>query len=213
MNTDIASLRQEYAMASLDENDVSKNPLDQFGKWFDESISSQLIEPNAMILSTVNSDGEPCQRTVLMKDFDESGFTFFSNYASVKGQQIEQKPTVSLLFPWYPLERQVIIQGTATKVSREASREYFHSRPKGSQIGSFVSNQSEEIPSRVFLEKKLEAAKQEFKNKEVPLKEDWGGYLIKPYFFEFWQGRESRLHDRICFNLQGNDWKITRKSP
>ncbi|MEM6829401.1 MAG: pyridoxamine 5'-phosphate oxidase [Bacteroidota bacterium] len=213
MKTDIASLRQEYALASLDEKDVFKNPFDQFKKWFDEAVSSEETEPNAMILATVGRDNAPLQRTVLLKGFDAGSFTFFTNYASEKGRQIAENPTVSLLFPWINLQRQLIIQGTASKIPREESLAYFRSRPRGSQLGALVSNQSEKISSREVLEEKLAIAEKDFENQEVPLPDHWGGYVVKPSFFEFWQGRQSRLHDRICFELDGNEWKISRRSP
>ncbi|MEM9337685.1 MAG: pyridoxamine 5'-phosphate oxidase [Bacteroidota bacterium] len=213
MKTDIASLRQEYALASLDEKDVFKNPFDQFKKWFDEAVSSEETEPNAMILATVGRDNAPLQRTVLLKGFDAGSFTFFTNYASEKGRQIAENPTVSLLFPWINLQRQLIIQGTASKIPREESLAYFRSRPRGSQLGALVSNQSEKISSREVLEEKLAIAEKDFENQEVPLPDHWGGYVVKPSFFEFWQGRQSRLHDRICFKLDGNEWKISRRSP
>ena len=213
MKTDITSSRQEYSLASLDENDVKRNPFDQFKKWFEETLRSEIPEPNAMVLGTSDQERRPFQRTVLLKGFGYDGFVFYSNYTGTKGRQIRDNPEVSLLFPWLALQRQVIVRGTAAKVSREGSLIYFRSRPKNNQLSAYISNQSETIPSRKFLEDQLAGARKAFENKEVPLPDDWGGYLVKPYFFEFWQGRENRLHDRICFDLAADDWKLSRLSP
>lgn len=213
MNSEVSSLRNEYLKSSLDEKDVSSNPFDQFQKWFDEVLKSEVLEPNAMVLSTVDSESQPKQRTVLLKDFSESGFTFFTNYKSNKGLQIEGNQNVSILFPWYQLQRQVIVTGIAKKIPRTESQEYFQSRPFGSQIGAWVSNQSERLSSRKELEDKLSEAEKTFEGKKIPLPENWGGYLIKPTVIEFWQGRASRLHDRILFEKGNESWQISRLSP
>ncbi|MEM9895339.1 MAG: pyridoxamine 5'-phosphate oxidase [Bacteroidota bacterium] len=213
MREDIASLREEYAKDHLDEESTAENPFLQFEKWFAEAKESEILEPNAMVVSTVSVAGEPSQRTVLLKDLDEHGFTFFSNYTSNKGQDLRHNDNISLLFPWYSLERQVVVRGKASKISREASESYFRSRPKGSQIGAVVSQQSQKIPNREVLENRLQELESRYINTEVPLPLNWGGYLIKPHFFEFWQGRKSRLHDRIIYNQTEKGWVKGRLSP
>ncbi len=211
--TDIASLRKEYAQAELDIDRVEKSPVDQFRKWFDEALKAELIEPNAMVLATADLSGKINQRTVLLKAYDEGGFVFFTNYASRKARQIEENQNVSLLFPWYGLERQVAITGKAEKISAGESARYFLSRPFGSQLGAWVSHQSQVISSRRILEMKLEEMKRKFKEGKVPLPDFWGGYKVVPETIEFWQGRPSRLHDRIYFTKEGLGWKIERLSP
>ena len=214
MREDIASIRKEYTQASLDEDSIAKNPFNQFEKWFQEALKSEIIEPTAMVLSTVDSDNHATQRTVLLKTFDESGFVFYTNYGSRKSQQINTNPYVSILFPWYQLERQVAIMGKVEKVSAKQSLSYFLTRPHGSQLGAWVSNQSEVISSRSVLEAKLDQMKQKFKEGKIPLPDHWGGYRIVPNSFEFWQGRKNRLHDRFYFERQQNDdWNINRLSP
>lgn len=213
MREDIASLRNEYTKASLDELSLLKNPFDQFEKWFEEVKRSAIPEPNAMVICTVNSNSQPSSRTVLLKDLSKKGFTFYTNYDSRKGKEIARNNSVSLLFPWLELERQVIVQGKAERISRSASEEYFHLRPKGSQISAHVSNQSERIINRIALESKLNLLKEEYKDKEVPLPDNWGGYLVIPYSIEFWQGRPNRLHDRIFYEWAGDSWNVGRLSP
>jgi pyridoxamine 5'-phosphate oxidase len=213
MRADIASLRNEYAKMELDENSCDINPFKQFEKWFDEAVKTELLEPNAMVLSTATLDGVSSQRTVLLKGFDEEGFSFYTNYDSRKGKEIASNKHVSTLFPWYALERQIIITGSVQKTSREASNSYFHSRPRGSQLGAYVSNQSEELMDRTVLEKKMVDVEKQFEDAEIPLPENWGGYQIIPNRFEFWQGRKSRLHDRIQYQLENGVWTISRLSP
>lgn len=215
MNLDLASLRQEYTQASLDVDSVADSPIDQFRKWFDEAVKSQLLEPNAMILGTAGSTGQVTQRTVLLKAFDNKGFVFYTNYTSRKAKQISENNQVSIIFPWYALERQVAITGTAEKVSTAESMKYFFSRPFGSQLGAWVSHQSSIISSRSVLEDKLNQMKEKFSQGKVPLPDFWGGYRIIPDSIEFWQGRQSRLHDRILYTLQGdgNDWNKQRLAP
>ncbi|MFK7953557.1 MAG: pyridoxamine 5'-phosphate oxidase [Ekhidna sp.] len=213
MRADVASLRNEYSKMGLDEKSCEKNPFNQFEIWFNEALEANILEPNAMALSTASLEGRPTQRTVLLKDFSKTGFTFYTNYTSSKAKEIAINDHVSILFPWYSLERQIIINGNAAKVSREKSAEYFHSRPRGSQIGAHVSNQSEILDDRSILEKKLEELENKFEDKEIPLPDNWGGYEIIPNRFEFWQGRKSRLHDRIQYTLEHNDWNIRRLSP
>lgn len=213
MKSHVSSLRKEYLQSSLDEKDVNPNPIVQFEKWFDEALNSNILEPNAMVLSTVDEADQSSQRTVLLKGFGEDGFTFYSNYRSNKGLQMGLNPKVSILFPWYQLQRQIIIKGAVTKTSRAQSEEYFHSRPISSQLGAHVSKQSEKLGSRAELAERLENAEIEFKDKEIPLPENWGGYLIRPTSIEFWQGRASRLHDRILFEKNNDSWEIFRLSP
>lgn len=213
MRADVASLRNEYAKMELDEKSCDKSPFKQFEKWFDEAVKADILEPNAMVLSTATIEGAPSQRTVLLKGFDEKGFTFYTNYGSRKGKEIAENPQVSILFPWYSLERQIIISGTIEKTSREISEKYFHSRPRSSQLGAYVSNQSEVLTDRYILEQKLKELEMKFENKKIPLPEDWGGYEIIPNRFEFWQGRKSRLHDRIQYEWVDNDWNTSRLSP
>lgn len=214
MTKNIADLRKEYTKASLEIDSVNPNPLLQFEKWFKEAQAGELPEPNAMILSTVDAEGQPFQRTVLMKALDEKGIVFYTNYNSRKAKHIEVNNKVNILFPWFPMERQVSIQGVATKVPTKESLNYFLSRPHGSQLGAWVSQQSEVISSRSLLEMKLAEMKQKFKKGEVPLPDFWGGYRIEPISFEFWQGRQNRLHDRLIYEKQAKgNWKISRLSP
>lgn len=214
MTNNIADLREEYTKASLDVDSVDKDPFKQFEKWFSEAQKGKLPEPNAMILSTVDTSQQPFQRTVLMKALDTEGIVFYTNYGSRKAKQIQENNRVSILFPWYPMERQVIIQGTTEKVSTKESLKYFTSRPHGSQLGAWVSQQSSVISSRSILEMKLAEAKRKFKEGKVPLPDFWGGYRIKPTSFEFWQGRQSRLHDRLIYE-QTNEgqWDVSRLAP
>lgn len=209
---DIASLRKEYSKAALDLDSVDSSPFTQFRKWFDEATHAEVLEPNAMVLGTSSLEGLVTQRTVLLKAFDESGFVFYTNYHSRKARQIAENAQVSLLFPWYTLERQVAITGKAEKISTTESMKYFLSRPFGSQLGAWVSQQSKVISSRSILETKLHEMKQKFREGKVPLPDFWGGYRVVPDSFEFWQGRASRLHDRILYS-SGPDWKTERLSP
>ncbi|WP_305952623.1 pyridoxamine 5'-phosphate oxidase [Emticicia oligotrophica] len=211
--TDVAALRQSYTRNELLEENVLENPIKQFGKWFSEALNAQILEPNAMTLSTV-SGGRAHGRIVLLKGFDENGFTFYTNYKSNKGNEVAESPFASLTFFWGDLERQVRIEGSIEKVSGVESDEYFHSRPRGSQIGAWVSNQSSVITGREVIEQRLSELENEFKDLEViPRPAHWGGYCVKPERIEFWQGRPNRLHDRILFTKVGDDWKIERLSP
>ena len=209
----IADLRNEYTRAELSEDSVDTSPFNQFDKWFAEALKSELLEPNAMILSTANEKGQPSSRTVLLKAFDEAGFVFYTNYHSRKADEIEKNNQVSILFPWYGLERQVTIQGKTERVSKTESLNYFLSRPTGSQLGAWVSHQSQVISSRSILEMKLAEMKQKFKDGKIPLPDFWGGYRIIPHSIEFWQGRASRLHDRIRYDLVEGSWQIRRLAP
>lgn len=213
MDIDIAALRKEYTQASLDLDSVGDRPFDQFRKWFEEATISKVLEPNAMILGTATKDGRITQRTVLLKAFDEDGFVFYTNYHSRKARQINENNQVSILFPWYALERQVMVTGIAEKVSTAESMKYFLSRPFGSQLGAWVSHQSEVITSRSILETKLHEMKKKFSQGKVPLPDFWGGFRIVPQTVEFWQGRPNRLHDRILFTKSDDQWTKERLSP
>ncbi|UIR57591.1 pyridoxamine 5'-phosphate oxidase [Sphingobacterium sp. SRCM116780] len=211
---DIAAIRQDYALGNLSESDVSNDPLVQFEKWFNEAVHSEVIEPNAMVLSTVGAFSLPSSRVVLLKDLKENGFSFFTNYNSRKGIEVEGNPHVAALFFWPELQRQVRIEGLIERLSEEDSNEYFQSRPKGSRIGAIASPQSETIPNRNFLESRVVDLEKEFENQDIiPRPESWGGFLIKPIYLEFWQGRSSRLHDRIAFQKIEDSWKIIRLAP
>lgn len=212
---DISDLRRDYTQRGLDTPDLAPDPFDQFSQWFQEARQADLLEPNALVLSTVSPEGHPYQRTVLLKYFDRDGFVFFTNYGSRKAQHLDQTPQVSLLFPWYALERQLAITGTATKISMAESLKYFSSRPRGSQLGAWVSQQSQIVSSRQLLEMQFEKMKQRFLNQEIPLPDFWGGYRVQPTSFEFWQGRPSRLHDRFLYTPapEGGGWQAVRLSP
>jgi pyridoxamine 5'-phosphate oxidase len=209
---DIAALRRNYTRAGLRRVDLAPHPVEQFRHWFDEAADSGLFEPNAMVLSTTNGQ-RPTSRTVLLKAFDHRGFVFFTNYQSRKAQDIAADENVSLLFPWYVLERQLTILGRAEKISTAESLAYFASRPFGSRLGAWVSQQSSVINSRQLLEIKWEEMKQKFGRGEIPLPDFWGGFRVVPTEIEFWQGRENRLHDRFRYTLTENDWAIDRLSP
>ncbi len=212
--SNIADLRREYSQSVLDTNTAHPSPYTQFRKWFEEARKSEVLEPNAMVLSTVDENHQPFQRTVLMKALDDQGIVFYTNYKSRKAQQIAENSRVSVLFPWYSLERQVTVLGKAEKISVKESMAYFASRPFGSQLGAWVSQQSQVISSRSILEMKLAEMKQKFKDGKVPLPDFWGGYRIVPESFEFWQGRKSRLHDRLLYTREEADsWKIERMAP
>lgn len=213
MNKAIADLRKEYSSQTLLEGDVDANPIQQFQTWWNQAIASELLEPNAMTLATASPDGLPSARIVLLKGFDQNGFVFYTNYESFKAMQLAENPKACLVFHWKELERQVRIMGVVAKVSAEESKEYFESRPIGSRIGAWTSPQSKVIPNREWLEEEFEKRKQEFSNGEVPLPPHWGGYAVKPVMIEFWQGRFSRLHDRIQYTLEDGAWKIERLAP
>jgi pyridoxamine 5'-phosphate oxidase len=214
MKKDIASLRVEYSKRSLDVKDVLHDPTEQFLTWFNEAIDTQVIEPNAFTLSTINKKGRPSSRILLLKGVENNGFVFYTNYNSHKGQELINQGYGSLNFFWAELERQVRIEGSIEKVSSQESDAYFQIRPRGSQIGAWVSPQSEVIDSRDVLEARLAHYEKEFEGNPVPRPPHWGGFICKPDLVEFWQGRPSRLHDRILFLKEGyNDWKIQRLAP
>lgn len=211
---DLGHLRKSYQKGALNIDDIQNDPMTFFKNWFDQANETQAIEEaNAMTLSTLGLDDFPKSRIVLLKALIEEGFVFYTNYQSEKGTSIAHHSKVGLAFFWPPLERQVIIKGEADKLTNEASDAYFQSRPKGSQIGAIVSDQSKVISDRSIMEAKLEALEIEYAEKNVPRPEHWGGYVVKPQCIEFWQGRPNRLHDRIRCQLQGNFWNIERLAP
>jgi pyridoxamine 5'-phosphate oxidase len=205
--------RKEYLQKALTEKMLHENPVEQFRSWFNEAIHSKLEEPNAMILATSGKDNRPTARVVLLKQYGNSGFTFFTNYHSQKGRNISENPFASALFSWLALERQVRIEGLVKKVPELISDAYFKERPTGSKIGAWVSNQSDEIPSRDYLEEKERKYTEQFNKKTIPRPASWGGYRLIPDRFEFWQGRENRLHDRFEYYLENQLWKIRRLAP
>lgn len=210
----LQNLREDYQANRLLKTDVAAQPMQQFDRWLKEALNAEIKEPNAMILSTVNSKGQPSARTVLLKGMTEIGFIFYTNYNSQKGQEMAANQQVALTFLWLDLQRQIRIEGSVEKMSYTDSQNYFQSRPKGSQIGAWASPQSEVITDRSILENKVVALKKQYAEVEqLPCPEHWGGYIVRPTRMEFWQGRSSRLHDRILYTLENEDWKIERLAP
>ncbi|NKB77039.1 MAG: pyridoxamine 5'-phosphate oxidase [Gammaproteobacteria bacterium] len=213
--SDLKELRQLYSEQGLSQSGVEANPFAQFNIWFDQACASDTAEANGMCLSTVSADGKPSQRTVLMKGYDEKGFVFYTNHDSRKGNQIRNNTSVSALFPWLALHRQIIIEGEVSRVDDETSLAYFHSRPRGSQIGAWASKQSHRLASRAVLEEQIKEVEARFEGQSIPLPEFWGGYRIVPKRFEFWQGRNHRIHDRIIYQWLASElvWQTERLSP
>jgi len=211
----LADLRQEYSLAGLRESDLEKDPFRQFDKWFGEAQAAQILEPNAMTLATATHDGRASARVVLLKNFDTRGFVFYTNFESRKGHELSENPHATLLFAWLPIERQVIVSGQVTKVAQEEALAYFHSRPRASQLGAWASQQSSVIPSRDVLDEGLRALDAQYAERPIPLPPYWGGYRLAPESVEFWQGRRSRLHDRLRYRREseGGEWIIERLSP
>jgi len=210
----LADLRKEYSLAGLLEKDLARDPFRQFDKWFQEAEAAKITEPNAMTLSTATREGRPSSRTVLLKGLDGRGFVFYSNYESRKGRDLAENPRVSLLFPWIAIERQVIIEGSIVRLTREESDAYFHTRPRASQLGAWVSQQSSIINGRAVLEDAMKALDKKYAGVEVPIPPNWGGYRVSPETVEFWQGRRSRLHDRLRFRREkSGDWIVERLAP
>jgi pyridoxamine-phosphate oxidase len=211
---DLAAIRVEYRMGELTEEEVDADPLVQFQRWFTEAVERQVMEPNAMVLSTVSDTGIPSSRIVLLKQLDGSGFSFFTNYESQKGRELDACPNAALLFFWPELQRQIRITGVAEKLPEEQSDSYFNSRPKGSRLGALASPQSREIASRGVLDSKLAELEVAFKGTDtVPRPTHWGGYRVQPDQIEFWQGRSNRLHDRIVYKRENDGWTISRLAP
>lgn len=209
----LQGLRQDYKSASLDEKDTLNDPIAQFSNWFKAALDAQIYEPNVMTLATADKSGKPNARILLLKGFDDNGFYFYTNYLSEKGKELKKNPYACLVFFWPELERQVRIEGTVAKVDKETSTTYFHSRPKGSQISAVASPQSQPIANRKMLEQKVEEVTQAYGDQEIPKPAHWGGYVIKPTSIEFWQGRPSRLHDRIKYQSNGKKWIKQRLAP
>lgn len=210
---DIGHFRREYLKSGLEQGDLRADPVEQFSLWFNQARDTDIPDPNAMILATVSSDGQPSQRTVLLKYYDDNGFVFFTNKGSRKAGQIKENPRVNLHFVWLELERQISIAGIAAPITTKESARYFMSRPRNSQIAAWVSNQSSRIASRHLLMQKFKEMKHTFSQGDIPLPSFWGGYRVCPSSIEFWQGRENRLHDRFLYSRSADTWKIERLSP
>jgi len=210
---EIARLRKEYALSSLNEDDVAASPIIQFEKWWEDASKSEILEYNAMTIASTGQDGMPEARTVLLKAFDEKGFVFFTNYNSAKSQQLDFNANCCLLFFWKELERQVRINGTAERISMKESIDYFDSRPDGSKIGAWASPQSMVVAGKAWLKETFDYYAERFKHGQIPKPPHWGGYRVKPTKIEFWQGRPSRMHDRILYTPEGEGWKRERLAP
>jgi pyridoxamine 5'-phosphate oxidase len=211
--SDIAQIRKEYRLSKLDYESLDTSPVNQFRYWLNDAIKARVSEPTAMTLATATTEGRPSARIVLLKDFDPEGFTFFTNFTSKKGKQLESNPFAALVFFWPELERQVRVEGKIVRTSRQISDEYFGVRPEGSKIGSWASPQSQRIPNRPYLENLHRDYLHLFQNKKLERPENWGGYKLLPNLYEFWQGRDNRLHDRFEYTMDGNIWEIYRLAP
>jgi pyridoxamine 5'-phosphate oxidase len=210
----LADMRKDYGLAGLLEKDLAKNPFSQFEKWFQEAEAAKLTEPNAMTLATTGRDGRPSARTVLLKGCDGRGFVFYTNYESRKGRELDGNARATLVFPWVAMERQVIVEGPVVRVTREESGAYFHSRPRASQLAAWASPQSTVVAGRAVLEESYRVIEKKYEGREVPLPPNWGGFRLAPETVEFWQGRRSRLHDRLRYRREnGGDWVVERLAP
>ncbi len=214
MDLDPATMRKQYRSEIVFEDTLDEDPMQQFALWFQQAADSHLFEPNAMVVSTATPDGRPSSRTVLLKQFDGRGFVFYTNYGSRKGREIDANPHVALLFPWHPIARQVIVAGTASRIGRDETAAYFRSRPHGSQLGAWASEQSRVIASRGDLDRRYAELAQRYpEGEQVPVPPEWGGIRVVPREMEFWQGHENRLHDRLHYVLDGEKWRIDRLCP
>ena len=209
----VADLRKEYTRSGFHKSDAAPKPIDQFDKWFEDVLNANLHESNAMTLATATPDGHPSARVVLLKGYDERGFVFYTNYEGRKAKELEANPNCSLAFYWGELERQVRIEGRALRVSAEESDAYFAGRPRGSQLGAWVSEQSRAVENRESLKGRLRELEAEYEGREIPRPPFWGGYRVEPESIEFWQGRENRLHDRLLYTLSDGGWEIQRLQP
>jgi len=209
----VQNLRRDYLTTKLERQTARQNPFEQFELWLTEAVEKKLYEPNAMVLSTATATGKPSSRVVLLRGFGESGFVFYTNYKSRKGLEIEENPQVALLFYWAEIERQVRVEGKITKINKEDSDAYFASRPRESRLGAWSSPQSKVIKSRPLLEKAFDEISKQWEGKNIIRPTDWGGYAVMPEVFEFWQGRKNRLHDRLLYTKNKQDWKIERLAP
>jgi pyridoxamine 5'-phosphate oxidase len=209
----LSDLRREYADAALDVRDVDPDPIVQFRRWFDEAVQAQLTDANAMTLATSTRDGRPSARIVLLKEFDERGFVFYTDYRSRKGAELDENPQAALVFYWREIDRQVRLEGTVVRIDPAESAAYFSTRPSGSRIGAWASTQSAAISGRDWLDAEVKRVEERFPDGEVPLPPHWGGYRVRPDVCEFWQGRPSRLHDRIQYRRDGDAWTVERLSP
>ena len=210
----LADMRKDYGLAGLLEKDLAKNPFSQFEKWFQEAEAAKLTEPNAMTLATTGRDGRPSARTILLKGCDGRGFVFYTNYESRKGRELDGNARATLVFPWVTMERQVIVEGPVVRVTREESGAYFHSRPRASQLTAWASPQSTVVAGRAVLEESYRVIEKKYEGREVPLPPNWGGFRLAPETVEFWQGRRSRLHDRLRYRREnGGDWVVERLAP
>jgi len=214
MKLKVADMRESYYTDGLNENTIERNPIKLFEIWFNYAIEKKVLEPNAMTLATADKNGKPSARIVLLKDYSEEGFVFFTNYNSIKGNQLEKNPNAALVFWWGTLAKQIRIEGSVEKTSTKESDEYFNSRPRGNQLGALVSDQSQSVQSYSYLESEFEKISRKYKEKKVVRPNYWGGYRVIPDMIEFWQGRENRLHDRLRFTKTDiNQWRLERLSP